>query len=81
MHSWEKGEGDELDPAPHSLADRGCSRPPGCSIYRHLWAAGHICEIAVCKWQDIIIALFIAVVLTVGMWWVIQVAAESQTLV
>lgn len=81
MHSWEKGEGDELDPAPRSPADPDRSRPPGCSIYGHLRAAGNVCEIAVCKWQDIIIiALFIALVLSLGMWWVVLVAAESQTL-
>ena len=75
MHSCEKGEGGELDPAPRSRL------PPTCSIYGHLRAAGKICEIAVCKQQDIIIALFLAVGLSVGMWWVAHVAAESQTLV
>lgn len=50
--------------------------PPGCSIDGHSWAAGNICEIT-----EILIALFIAVALSVGMWWVIHIAAESQTLV
>lgn len=55
--------------------------PPGCFTYGHLWAVGNICETAACKRQDIIIALFIALVLSVGMRWVVPVAAESQTLV
>lgn len=59
---------------------RAAPDPPGGCTYGHLRAAGNICEIAVCKRRDILIALFIAVVLSGGTWWLGRVAAESQPL-
>lgn len=56
MHSWEKGEGGELEPALTRT-------PPGpiCSAHRYWWTAGRTGGIAVCRRQGTEVTVFFAV--------------------